>query len=137
MLGAAVVGLDTLAVPAAWDGMVGAVRDVGRAGIAAAAIAAVDAALWDLKARLLGVARCDLFGTVRDGIDVYGSGGFTSRPDELAEQLAGWVDQGIAKVKMKAGRDPVPMPSGGRGPQLRGAESKAAASRCSSHEVHE
>ena len=107
MLAPAVVGLDAMAVPAAWDAMVGAVRNMGRAGIAAGAIAAVDAALWDLKSRLLGVALCDLFGTVRDGVDVYGSGGFTSYgPDALAQQLAGWVDQGIAKVKMKVGRDP-------------------------------
>ena len=38
----------------------------------------------DLKARLLGVALCDLFGTVRDGVDVYGSGGRRVRPSRYA-----------------------------------------------------
>jgi len=107
MLSPLVVGLDPLAVPAAWAAMVRAVRNVGRAGVAAGAIAAVDAALWDLKARVTGVALVDLLGPVRDGVDVYGSGGFTSyAASEVADQLAAWVDQGIARVKMKVGRDP-------------------------------
>jgi L-alanine-DL-glutamate epimerase-like enolase superfamily enzyme len=38
---------------------------------------------------------------------VYGSGGFTSYDDErLAAQLAGWVEQGIPRVKMKVGTHP-------------------------------
>ncbi len=102
-----VVGCDVLDVPGAWQAMVRAVRNIGRGGIAAGAIAAVDAALWDLKARVLGVALVELFGGLRHGIDVYGSGGFTSYDrDELAEQLGRWVDHGIAKVKMKVGRRP-------------------------------
>jgi len=40
-------------------------------------------------------------------VPVYGSGGFTSYSnDKLASQLAGWVEQGIPRVKMKVGRDP-------------------------------
>jgi L-alanine-DL-glutamate epimerase-like enolase superfamily enzyme len=48
----------------------------------------------------------DLIGAVRDRIDVYGSGGFTSYEDDrLAEQLGGWAADGIGRVKMKVGRD--------------------------------
>ena len=44
---------------------------------------------------------------MRKGAIVYGSGGFTSYTDEkLAQQLAGWVEQGIRSVKMKIGREP-------------------------------
>jgi L-alanine-DL-glutamate epimerase-like enolase superfamily enzyme len=44
---------------------------------------------------------------VRDEAAVYGSGGFTSYSlERLAEQLAGWVEQGIPRVKMKLGRSP-------------------------------
>ena len=32
-----------------------AVRNIGRSGVAATAISAVDAAVWDLKSRLLGL----------------------------------------------------------------------------------
>jgi hypothetical protein len=83
-----------------------AVRNLGRVGIAAMAIGAVDAALWDLKARLLHLPLVTLLGAVRDRVPVYGSGGFTSYPiAQLQEQLGGWVAGGIPRVKMKIGRD--------------------------------
>jgi L-alanine-DL-glutamate epimerase-like enolase superfamily enzyme len=44
---------------------------------------------------------------VRDEAAVYGSGGFTSYSlERLSGQLAGWVGQGIPRVKMKLGREP-------------------------------
>jgi L-alanine-DL-glutamate epimerase-like enolase superfamily enzyme len=83
------------------------VRNLGSRGICATAISAVDAALWDLKARLLDLPLVTLLGSARDGIDVYGSGGFTSYPiDRLTTQLAGWVEDGIDRVKMKVGAHP-------------------------------
>lgn len=102
-----VIGLDAMDVPAAWDAMVRAVRNIGRPGIAASAIAAVDIALWDLKARLLGVSLVSLLGGVRDAVPVYGSGGFTSYSVErLQEQLGDWARAGIPRVKMKIGAQP-------------------------------
>jgi L-alanine-DL-glutamate epimerase-like enolase superfamily enzyme len=71
------------------------------------ALSAVDTALWDLKARLLGVALVDLLPGFHNRVHVYGSGGFTSLgPKDVAKQLGGWVDAGIPRVKMKVGRDP-------------------------------
>ena len=106
-LAGVVEGRDAMAVPGAWQAMVQAVRNIGRPGIASSAIAAVDVALWDLKARLLGLPLADLLGPVRDGVAIYGSGGFTSYDvGRLQEQLAGWADEGIAMVKMKVGREP-------------------------------
>lgn len=100
----AVVGGDAFDVPGAWSAMVRAVRNIGRPGIASAAIAAVDIALWDLKAKLLDLPLVALLGAVRDAAPVYGSGGFTSYSEaELVEQLTGWVEQGIPRVKMKIG----------------------------------
>ena len=87
--------------------MVEAIRNLGRPGISSMAIAAVDLALWDLKARLLGVPLCRLLGMANDRVPVYGSGGFTAYSIErLTEQLAGWVAQGIPRVKMKIGSSP-------------------------------
>ncbi len=106
-LAPAVLGKDALSVPACWEAMRHAIRNLGRPGVASMAIAAVDNALWDLKARLLGLPLVDLLGAVRDAVPVYGSGGFTSYDDaRLAEQLAGWVESGIGMVKMKIGSDP-------------------------------
>src|SRR5439155_25764373 len=63
-LGSVVAGLDALAPQAAWAEMVGATRNLGRPGITSMAIAAVDNALWDLKARLLEIPLCSLLGSV-------------------------------------------------------------------------
>jgi len=99
-------GADALSPPGAWAAMVEGIRNLGRPGIASMAIAAVDTALWDLKARLLGLPLCRLLGMVRDRVPIYGSGGFTSYDDRrLAEQLHGWVERGIPRVKMKVGSD--------------------------------
>ncbi|HEX5442775.1 MAG TPA: enolase C-terminal domain-like protein [Pirellulales bacterium] len=107
MLADVVLGIDAFNVPAAWHQMVQAIRNLGRSGIASMAISAVDAALWDLKARLLELPLVTLLGAVRQGAPIYGSGGFTSYSDaKLQEQLGGWVAQGIRQVKMKIGRDP-------------------------------
>ena len=101
------VGIDAMAVPAAWEAMVRRIRNLGRPGICSAAIAAVDIALWDLKARLLDLPLAVLLGQVREGVPVYGSGGFTSYGvDELGAQLADWVAGGIDRVKMKVGASP-------------------------------
>jgi L-alanine-DL-glutamate epimerase-like enolase superfamily enzyme len=91
----------------AWRSMQQAVRNAGRPGIAACAISAVDQALWDRRARRLGVALVDLLGAAHDDVPVYGSGGFcTYSLERLQEQLGGWVAQGIPCVKMKLGRRP-------------------------------
>lgn len=100
-------GKDVLAGGERWQEMTVAVRNLGRAGLAATAISAIDTALWDLKARLLGVPLVTLLGRARPAIAVYGSGGFTSYDmPRLQQQLAGWVETGIRRVKMKVGRAP-------------------------------
>jgi len=107
VLAETVVGGDALSPPAAWSRMRAAVRNLGYPGVASSAIAAVDVALWDLKARLLDLPLATLLGAVRAEVPIYGSGGFTSYGDaELARQLAGWVEQGIPRVKMKVGSEP-------------------------------
>lgn len=108
----AVIGSDPMNIARTWASMARLVRNVGRPGVASMAISAVDNALWDLKAKLLGIPIVTLLGAARPAIDVYGSGGFTSyRLDELQRQLSDWVQSGIKKVKMKVGRDPARDPA--------------------------
>jgi len=99
---------DAFDAPAARGRMLRAVRNIGRSGVAACAISAVDVALWDLKAKLLGAPLAGLLGRKRETAPIYGSGGFTSYSDEqLREQLEGWVARdGCRFVKMKIGREP-------------------------------
>jgi L-alanine-DL-glutamate epimerase-like enolase superfamily enzyme len=107
MLVNVVHGRDAMNVPGCWQAMVESIRNLGRPGIASMAIAAVDAALWDLKARLFDVALVTLLGAVRESAPIYGSGGFTSYSrQQLQRQLGGWVAEGIPRVKMKIGRNP-------------------------------
>jgi L-alanine-DL-glutamate epimerase-like enolase superfamily enzyme len=97
---------DAMSPPATYMAMWRRLRNLGRPGLCSMAISAVDCALWDLKARLLGVPLVTLLGQVREAAPIYGSGGFTSYSDrQLAKQLSGWVNQGIPQVKMKIGRD--------------------------------
>jgi L-alanine-DL-glutamate epimerase-like enolase superfamily enzyme len=107
LLASTVKGRDAMDVPGCWLAMVEAIRNQGRPGISSMAISAVDAALWDLKARLFDVALVTLLGAVRPGVPIYGSGGFTSYSrEQLQGQLHHWVAEGIPRVKMKVGRDP-------------------------------
>ncbi len=107
LLADVVRGRDAFAVPGSWCAMRHAARNATTAGLAGYAISAVDVALWDLKARLLGLPLADLFGRAHPVVPVYGSGGFTTYTDhELAEQLRGWVvDERIPRVKIKIAQD--------------------------------
>lgn len=101
-----VVGGSALDTAAHFTAMTRAVRNIGRAGVAGCAISAVDLALWDLKARVLGVPLFRLLGGADSTVPVYGSGGFTTYSHEqLATQLGHWVhEQGIPRVKIKIGQ---------------------------------
>jgi len=107
VLAGVVTGRSALDVAGAAEAMARAVRNVGRPGIAATAISAVDIALWDLKARLLGCSLPRLLGQVRDSAPIYGSGGLTSYDDgQTRDQLAGWTEkEHIPRVKIKIGQD--------------------------------
>lgn len=106
-LSKALTGTPCLAVASAWQNMVRSVRNLGRPGVASTAIAAIDIALWDLKAKLLSLPLVALLGQVKQSVPCYGSGGFTSfSKQQLRDQLADWVSKGIRFVKMKTGREP-------------------------------
>src|SRR4051794_17642763 len=104
LLAPVVTGRSALDVARCWEAMVRAVRNAGRSGLVSMAVSAVDTALWDLRARLLGVPLHRLLGSVRDAVPIYGSGGFTTDAESLLRrQVQGWVDQGISRVKLKIG----------------------------------
>jgi L-alanine-DL-glutamate epimerase-like enolase superfamily enzyme len=102
-----VEGRDVFEHAAILQAMFAQVRNSGEVGICAMAIAAIDNALWDVRARILDISLVKMLGAVRKGIPVYGSGGFTSYDDgQLARQLGGWAEQGLSMVKMKVGTRP-------------------------------
>jgi L-alanine-DL-glutamate epimerase-like enolase superfamily enzyme len=100
-------GADAMRPSALWAAMRRELRNTGQPGLGSMAISAVDIALWDLKARLLGVSLADALPRVRDSVPIYGSGGFTSYDEaKLREQLRSWIQLGMRSVKIKVGRDP-------------------------------
>ena len=100
-------GVDAMRPPTAWAEMRRELRNAGQPGVGAMALSAVDIALWDLKARLLGLPLADALPRFRDAAPVYGSGGFTSYDARmLREQARGWLESGMRSVKIKVGRDP-------------------------------
>ena len=95
-------GADAMSPEAAWEAMVGSIRNLGRPGIASMAISAVDVALWDLKARLLGLPLCSLLGAVRDaGRRSTARGGFTAYSLDAAAGAA----RGLGRARDPAGQD--------------------------------
>jgi L-alanine-DL-glutamate epimerase-like enolase superfamily enzyme len=110
-LASVVAGLDALAPPAAWRSMLRALRNAGQPGIGAMAVSAVDIALWDLKARLLGLPLSRALPAFRDEVPIYGSGGFTNYPlPRLVSQISAWASLGIPRMKIKTSRDPAADP---------------------------
>ncbi|MGN6197306.1 L-talarate/galactarate dehydratase [Humibacter sp.] len=78
---------------------------VGRSGVATQALAAIDIALYDLKAKRAGLPLAKLLGAHRDSVRAYNtSGGFlnASIQDVLA-RAAQSIEEGIGGVKIKVG----------------------------------
>lgn len=105
-LASVIEGADALMPERCWTQMQVQARQLGHAGIAAMATSAVDVALWDLKARLLGVSLADALPRFHESVPIYGSGGFCNYSSErLAAQVGEWVRAGFHSVKIKVGRD--------------------------------
>ena len=92
-------------IEALWNKMWWATHYGGRGGSAAMAIAAVDIALWDLKARKLGVPLWTLLGGYDARVPCYAGGIDLDFPlDKLLAQTDENLKKGFRAIKMKVGR---------------------------------
>lgn len=102
----AAIGRD--ADPAIWQGMWEHLHEAGGGGITTIALAGLDLALWDLRARRAGVGLPELLGRRHDAQPAYGSGvNLHYSEEQLVAQTERWVARGFTAVKVKVGKPDV------------------------------
>ena len=100
------IGQDPSDIDRIYQSLLWAGASVGRSGVATQAIAALDVALWDLKARRAGLPLAKLIGAHRDSCRVYNtSGGFLQASvEEIKEKATASLESGIGGIKIKVGQ---------------------------------
>jgi L-alanine-DL-glutamate epimerase-like enolase superfamily enzyme len=101
-----VLGEDPFLVERVWQRAFRPTELSSRTGIVAAALSAVDIALWDLMGQALNQPLYRLLGAHAEEVYCYASAGLYGEgktPDVLAQEMAGYVAQGFTGVKMKVG----------------------------------
>ncbi len=100
------IGQDPSDIARVYDSLLWAGASVGRSGVATQAIAALDVALYDLKARRAGLPLARLLGAHRDSCRVYNtSGGFLQASvEEVEEKASASLEAGIGGIKIKVGQ---------------------------------
>lgn len=106
-LGPLLEGEDPFNIEKLWEKMFWQVRGYGRKGVAFCALSAIDIALWDLKAKALGVPLYRLLGPFHERVPIYGSGGWTHFTEaELVAEQTDYIERlGVRAVKMKVAKD--------------------------------
>jgi L-alanine-DL-glutamate epimerase-like enolase superfamily enzyme len=99
------LGEDPNDIARLWTKLVWAGASVGRSGLSTQAIAAIDNALWDMKAKRAGLPLAKLLGCRREGVPCYNtSGGFLSSPiEEVLDSVERSIATGIGGIKIKVG----------------------------------
>ncbi len=100
----ALIGQSAFDTEKLWDKLYWLMTPRGQSGYGSHAIAAVDVALWDLKAQALGLPLHRLLGGAREQVPVYATFGFGFLDDDqLADAAAEWVERGFTRLKMTVG----------------------------------
>ncbi|OZI36741.1 mandelate racemase [Bordetella genomosp. 1] len=101
---AALIGESALDTEKLWERLYWLLTPRGQSGYAAHAMAAIDIALWDLKAQRLGLPLWRLLGGARPRVPVYATFGFNFLDrEQLAEAASQWAARGFRRLKMTVG----------------------------------
>ncbi|GGU15947.1 L-talarate/galactarate dehydratase [Nocardioides albus] len=100
------IGQDPSDIAKIYESLMWAGASVGRSGVATQAVAALDVALYDLKAHRAGLPLAKLLGAHRDSCRVYNtSGGFLQASvEEIKEKATASLEAGIGGIKIKVGQ---------------------------------
>ncbi|MEU4385946.1 mandelate racemase/muconate lactonizing enzyme family protein [Promicromonospora sp. NPDC023805] len=99
------VGQDPNDIAKLYTKLLWAGASVGSSGVATQALAAIDIALYDLKAKRAGLPLAKLLGAHRDSVRTYNtSGGFLNASiEEVKERASRSIAEGIGGIKIKVG----------------------------------
>ncbi|MEV0315734.1 mandelate racemase/muconate lactonizing enzyme family protein [Nonomuraea fuscirosea] len=105
-VGENLLGEDPSDIGRVYERLLWAGASVGRSGVATQALAAIDIALWDLKAKRAGLPLAKLLGSYRDSVRTYNtSGGFLHAPiEEVQARASQSLADGIGGIKIKVGQ---------------------------------
>lgn len=100
-----IIGEDPNDIGRIYTKLLWAGASVGRSGVATQALAAIDIALYDLKAKRAGLPLAKLLGSYRDSVQTYNtSGGFLNATlDEVKARASQSIEEGIGGIKIKVG----------------------------------
>ena len=99
------LGRDAAAVEDAHDAMLWHIHYVGRGGVAAFAVSAVDIALWDLRGKREGRSLVEMAGDASDRCRAYAGGIDLDFPlPKLVARTEAYLARGFDAVKIKVGR---------------------------------
>jgi L-alanine-DL-glutamate epimerase-like enolase superfamily enzyme len=100
------LGADPSRIESIWEKMWWRVHYVGRGGLMAFAMAAIDVALWDMKGKRAGEPLWRSLGGHDDRVLAYAGGiDLQFSLDELLEQSRRFRAEGFRAIKMKVGRE--------------------------------
>ena len=99
------IGEDPNDIARVYTKLLWAGASVGRSGVATQALAAIDIALYDLKAKRAGLPLAKLLGAHRDSVRTYNtSGGFLNASlEEVKDRATRSLEEGIGGIKIKVG----------------------------------
>jgi L-alanine-DL-glutamate epimerase-like enolase superfamily enzyme len=100
-----IIGEDPNDIAKIYTKLLWAGASVGRSGVATQALAAIDIALYDLKARRAGLPLAKFLGSHRDSVQTYNtSGGFLNASlEEVKARATQSLEEGIGGIKIKVG----------------------------------
>lgn len=100
----AVVGMDPMAHEQIWERLYWLLAPRGQSGYAMHAIAAIDLAVWELRAKAMGLPLWRLLGGARRRVPVYATFGFGFFDDgQLVAAARDWAGRGFRRLKMTVG----------------------------------
>jgi L-talarate/galactarate dehydratase len=103
------LGEDPNDIGRVWEKLVSSAASAGRSGLATQAVAAVDVALWDLKARRAGLPLAKLLGAYRRAVPCFHTpSGFPTTPlPEVVDAAQRALARGVGGIKIAVGQPDV------------------------------